>query len=136
MWRAFFIASNLVLLPFASLHATSFDGTWSVLQVCDSTKEGIRGYTWRYDATVKHGRLVGQYRSKGQRPSLTLGGQVNPDGSASLIAEGVSAASESDIGFESPQGRFSFRVNARFEATAGTGRRVGVRSCKFIFTKL
>jgi hypothetical protein len=136
MWRAFFIALYLGLLPFSSPHAASFDGTWSVLQICDLTKEGTRRYTWRYDATVKHGRLVGQYRSRGQRASLTLAGQVNSDGSASLIAEGISAASESDIGFESPQGRFSFRVNARFEATVGTGSRVGGRGCKFIFSKL
>jgi hypothetical protein len=136
MWRALFIVLYLGVLPFSSPHAASFDGVWSVLQICDSTKEGARGYTWRYDATVKHGRLVGQYRSKGQRPSLTLAGQVNSDGSASLVAEGISAASESEMGSESPQGRFSFRVNARFEATVGMGRRVGVRGCKFIFSKL
>jgi hypothetical protein len=135
MWRAFFTAWYLALLPLSSPHAASFDGTWSVLQICNAAKEGGRGYMWRYDATVKHGRLVGQYRSKGQRPSLTLAGQVNPDGSASLIAEGLSA-SEADSEFESPQGRFSFRVNARFEATMGTGSRVGVRSCRFIFSKL
>ena len=136
MWRAFLIALSFVLPPLASLHAASFDGKWSVLQVCDSTNERTPGYTWRYGATVKHGRLVGQYRSKGQRPSLTLEGQVNSDGSASLVAEGLSAASESDLGFESPQGRFSFRVNAKFETMAGIGRRVGVRGCRFIFSKL
>ena len=135
MWRAFFIASDLVLLPFASSHAASFDGAWSVLQVCDSTQEGARGYTWRYDATVKHGHLVGQYRSKGQRPSLTLEGQVKPDGSASLIAEGFSASSDYNIGFAPPQSRISFRVIAKFEATVGTGSRVGIRGCKFTFNK-
>ena len=60
MWRAFFVVSGLVLLPSASSHAASFDGAWSVLQVCNSTQEGARGYTWRYDA---NGHLVGQYRS-------------------------------------------------------------------------
>ena len=135
MWRAFFIALDLVLLPFASSHAASFDGAWSVLQVCDSAEEGARGYTWRYDATVKHGHLVGQYRSKGQRPSLTLEGQVKSDGSAFLIAEGISASSDDNIGFASPQSRISFRVIATFEATVGTGSRVGVRGCRFTFSK-
>jgi hypothetical protein len=135
MWRAFLIATDLVLLPFASSHAASFDGTWSVLQVCDSTQEGARGYTWRYDATVKQGHLVGQYRSKGQRPSLTLEGQVKPDGSASLIAEGFSASSDYDIGFAPPQSRISFHVIARFETMVGRGSRVGDRGCKFTFNK-
>jgi len=134
MWRAFFIASGLVLLLFASSHASSFDGAWSVLQVCDSTKEGARRYTWRYDATVKHGHLVGQYRLKGQRPSLTLEGKVEPDGSATLIAEGLSASSDYSVGFAPPQGRISFRVTAKFEAMLGTGR-AGVRGCRFTFNK-
>jgi hypothetical protein len=134
MWRAFFIAPGLVLVLFALSHASSFDGAWSVLQVCDPTEEGGRRYTWRYDATVKHGRLVGQYRLKGQRPSLTLEGKVEPDGSAILIGEGLSGDSDHNIGFAPRQGRISFRVTARFEATLGTGR-AGIRGCKFTFNK-
>jgi len=134
MWRAFFIASGLVLLPFASSHASSFDGAWSVLQVCDPPEEGGRRYTWRYDATVKHGNLVGQFRLKGQRPSLTLEGKIEADGSATLIAEGLYASSDNDIAFPSPKGRISLRVTAQFDETVGTGR-VGVRGCKFIFSK-
>ena len=134
MWRAFFIASGLVLLPFASSHASSFDGAWSVLQVCDRPEEGGRRYKWRYDATVKHGNLVGQFRLKGQRPSLTLEGKIEANGSATLIAEGLSASSDNDAAFPSPQGRLSFRVTAQFEETLGTGR-VGVRGCKFTFSK-
>ena len=100
----------------------------------NSTQEGARGYTWRYDATVKNGHLVGQYRSKGQRPSLTLEGQVKPDGSASLTATGISPSSDYNIAFAPPQSRISFRVIAKFEATVGMGR-VGVRGCKFTFNK-
>ena len=135
MWRVFVIASGFVLLPFASSHAASFDGAWSVLQVCDSTQEGARGYTWRYDATVKNGHLVGQYRSKGQSPSLTLQGQIKPDGSASFIAEGISGDSDHNIGFAPPQSGILFRVIAKFEPTTGTGSRQGVRACKFTFSK-
>ena len=135
MWLGFFIASGFVLLPLASLHAESFDGAWSVLEVCDSTKEGARGYTWRYDATVKDGHLVGQYRTKGQSPSLTLEGQIKPDGTASLVAEGISADSDHNIGFAPPQSRISFRVTAKFEPTMGVGNRLGVRTCKFTFNK-
>ena len=66
------LAALLWLATCASAHAASFDGTWSVLQVCETTSEGARGFTWRYDAAVKDGRFVGQYRTKGQSPSMTL----------------------------------------------------------------
>jgi hypothetical protein len=84
-------ASVVGLAAASAAEAASFDGTWSVLQVCDSTQEGARGYTWRYDAAVKDSHLVGHYRNPGQSPSLTLEGQINPDGTATLIAEGISA---------------------------------------------
>jgi hypothetical protein len=135
MRNMFLIALGLVILPFASSHAASFDGAWSVLQVCDSTQEGARGYTWRYDATVKDGHLIGQYHVKGQSPSLTLEGQIKADGSAAFIAEGISASADYNIGFAQSQSRISFRVIAKFEGAAGTGSRVGVRTCKFTFTK-
>ena len=135
MWRRLFMAACCVFLPFASSHAGSFDGIWSVLEVCNSTREGARGYTWRYDATVKDGHLVGQYRSKGQSSSLTLEGQIKPDGTASLSAEGISADLDHNIGFAPPQTRISFRVIAKFEPTTGAGSRQGVRACKFTFSK-
>jgi hypothetical protein len=135
MWRAFFIAFGFVLLSMTSSHAASFDGTWSVLQVCDATTEGARGYTWRYDANVTDGHLVGQYRTKGQSPSLTLEGKIQPDGTASLVAKGISGDSDHNIKFAQPQSPILFRVTAKFEAAAGTGAREGIRSCKFTFGK-
>jgi hypothetical protein len=135
MRNVFLIALGLVLLPFTSSQAASFDGAWSVLQVCDSTQEGARGYTWRYDAVVKDGHLVGQYRVKGQSPSMTLEGQIKADGSAAFIAEGISAGADYNVNFAQSQSRISFRVIAKFEDTAGTGSRVGVRTCKFTFAK-
>ena len=129
------LGSILAVAGWSSVEAASFDGTWSVLQVCDSTQEGARGYTWRYDATVKDGHLVCRYRDKGQSPSLTLEGQIKPDGTATLVAEGISADSDHNIKFAPPMSPISFRVAAKFEAAAGTGSRLGVRSCKFTFNK-
>ena len=135
MRNVFFTVLGCVLLPLVSSHAASFDGAWSVLQVCDSTQEGARGYTWRYDATVKDGHLVWQYRTKGQSPSLTLEGQIKSDGNAAFIAEGISASADYNVGFAQSQSRISFRVIAKFDDAAGTGSRVGVRTCKFTFAK-
>src|SRR6516225_11260288 len=103
------LAALLWLATCASAHAASFDGTWSVLQVCETTSEGARGYTWRYDAAVKDGRFVGQYRTKGQSPSMTLEGQIQPDGTATLQAQGISGDAEHSVKFAPAQTPISFR---------------------------
>ena len=129
------LTAILVLAAAAGARAASFDGTWSVLQVCESTKEGARGYTWRYDADVKGGHLVGQYRNKGQSPSLTLEGDIRPDGTATLQATGISGDAEHNIGFAQSQTPISFRVTAKFDGRKGSGSRLGVRACAFTFNK-
>jgi hypothetical protein len=135
MWRALVITLGFVPLSFASSYAASFDGNWSVIQACDTTKEGARGYTWRYDATVKDGHLLGQYRVKGQSPSLTLEGYIRSDGMGSFAAKGISGDADHNIGFAQAQTPISFSVTAKFEDAAGTGNREGARSCKFTFAK-
>ncbi len=128
-------AGALLLLATESAHAASFDGTWSVLQVCETTSDGARGYTWRYDADVKGGRFVGQYRNKGQVPSMTLEGQIQADGSATLNASGISGNADYNAKFAQAQTPISFQVSAKFEASKGSGNRLGSRACKFTFSK-
>ena len=77
--------------------------------------------------------MIGQYRLKGQRPSLTLTGKIEPDGSATLTAEGLSANPDYNV-WSAAQGRISLRVTANFDATLGSGR-AGVRGCRFAFNK-
>ena len=62
-------------LPQAPARAAPFDGTWSVTQECEPAPGGARGFKWLYDATVKDGRLLGQYGSKDKPSSLTLAGR-------------------------------------------------------------
>jgi len=116
-------------------HGQAFDGTWSVLQVCEATPEGARGYTWRYDATIKNNYFAGQYRNEGQVPSMSLRGTVQPDGTASLIAHGISASSDYNVKFAPPQTPIAFQVVAKFAGAAGTGERTSGRVCKFTFSK-
>jgi hypothetical protein len=129
------LGALLLLATGGNTHAASFDGPWSVLQVCETTSEGARGYTWRYDATVKDGHLIGQYRTKGQSPSMTLEGQIQPDGMATLQAQGISADAEHNVKFAQAQTPISFRVAAKFEGGKGSGNRLGSRVCKFTFSK-
>jgi hypothetical protein len=84
---------------------------------------------------VKAGRLVGQYGTKDKPSSLTLTGQIQPDGSAPLMASGLNGKSDYTLGFGQPGERFSYPVSARFEATRGTGIRDQGRTCRFTFVK-
>ncbi len=133
--RTVLIAAFCACVPWGALHAQSLDGEWGVLQVCESTQEGARGFTWRYGARVKDGHFVGQFREKGQSPSMTLEGRIKADGTASLSARGISGSAEFNQKFTTTATPISFEVMAKFTATTGTGDRVGSRVCKFTFTK-
>lgn len=134
MRNAAFVAS-ILLAHVAPCHAASFDGSWSVLQVCETTSEGARSYTWRYDATVRNGHFAGQYRNKGQSPSLSLDGEIQQDGAAAFVARGISGDSDHNLKFAPSQSPIHFRVVAKFDATSGSGARVGDRKCAFTFKR-
>lgn len=129
-------ASILVALPQVSTAAGPFDGTWSVTQDCTAGAQGgARGYKYLFDVVVTNGNLSGQYGTKGHPASETLTGRVEPDGSASLVATGLTGKSETTIGFVQPGTPFSFPAEARFEATKGSGKRTVGRPCAFTFIK-
>src|SRR5260221_10964672 len=102
-------------IPQAPARAAPFDGAWSVTQDCEGAPGGARGFKWAYDATVKEGRLIGQYGTKDKPSSLTLTGRIQPDGSASLTASGLNGKSDYTVGFGQPGEKFSYPVAARFE---------------------
>ncbi|MBS0221924.1 MAG: hypothetical protein JSR91_14400 [Proteobacteria bacterium] len=136
MWGKIAISAAAMLLSPMVAMAASFDGTWSVVQVCDATKEGARGYTWRYDATITNSHLLGHRGTiPGGQSQFTLEGDLQADGGATLTGTGVSEASDYNIGFAQKGARILFRVAAKFTATQGVGDRLGVRHCKFTFTK-
>ena len=133
-------STAIVLLVAATISPAAaqtgpFDGTWSVTQECEPAPGGARGFKWAYDATVKGGRLVAQYGTKDKPSSLTLTGQIQTDGSASLRASGLNGKSDYTAGFGQPGEKFSYPVEARFEAKRGTGIRTQTRTCRFTFAK-
>jgi hypothetical protein len=123
-------------LPQGPAHGAPFDGNWSVTQECEPAPGGARGFKWLYDATVKDGRLVGQYGTKDKPSSLTLTGRIQPDGTAALTASGLNGKSDYTVGFGQPGEKFSYAVSARFEGTRGTGLRIQGRTCRFSFVKV
>ena len=122
-------------LPHTPARAASFDGAWSVTQECEPAPGGARGFKWLYNAKVTDGVMLGQYGTKDKPSSLTLTGQIQTDGSASLRATGLTGNSDYTAGFGQPGGKFSYPVEARFEAKRGTGLRTQSRTCRFTFEK-
>jgi hypothetical protein len=114
-----------------------FDGSWDVVVECSDVTEGTfaKGYTLRFPAAVKEGALNGQHRNRGAPGSLTVAGQILPDGTAVLKANGITdepAYSVNPVARETP---YAYRVSARFEDARGSGRRIEGRPCQYTFSK-
>jgi hypothetical protein len=84
---------------------------------------------------LRDGYFVGQYRQEGQSPSMSLKGAIKPDGSANLVARGISGDSDHNIKFAPAQTPINFEVRANFTGKGGIGERLTGRVCKFTFTK-
>ncbi len=79
--------------------------------------------------------LERQYGTKDKPSSLTLTGQIQVDDSAPLRASGLNGKSDYTAGFGQPGEKFSYPVEARFEAKRGAGIRTQTRTCRFTFAK-
>ncbi len=112
-----------------------FDGTWQVLFTCPATADGVRGYNLRYVASVQNGTLHGEKGVQGQEGYLALDGIIQPDGNAMLLATGLTADSAYSLGHVRPLSRVRYTIDARFQGTRGTGKRVEQRPCEAVFTK-
>lgn len=121
--------------PRAPQARQSFDGSWIVVLTCPAATDGARGYTYRFPAQVRDGRLRGQNGTEGSVGWLVLDGAIQPDGTALLTANGVTGNPDFSVGRVRQLTPYSYQVNARFEATRGSGRRVETRACDFDFTK-
>lgn len=79
--------------------------------------------------------LERQYGTRDKPSSLTLTGQIQVDNSAPLRASGLNGKSDYTAGFGQPGEKFSYPVEARFEAKRGAGIRTQTRTCRFTFAK-
>lgn len=114
---------------------TPFDGTWSVIITCAASQDGAAGYTLRFMAGVKGGLLHGETGVRGQAGSLSLDGQIQPDGTALLSARGMTGNPDYTIGRLAPATPYSYRLQSRFDGAHGTGARLEVRRCDAVFSK-
>jgi hypothetical protein len=111
-----------------------FNGAWEVTLICSPWK-GALGYTNVFLATVSDGHLHGQLGQQNQPNSLTYEGTIQPDGRASIIANGVTGPSNFNID-QVPQGlAYGYHVTAQFEGSHGHGTRTQLRPCEVDFLR-
>ena len=91
--------------------------------------------TARVPAQVKDGVLHAQRKAEDAPGSLRIDGPIQPDGTAELIAKGLTGHPDNAVGHLTPATPYTYRIKARFEGSKGVGTRLDARKCDFTFTK-
>jgi class 3 adenylate cyclase len=112
-----------------------FDGTWNVTITCPKHSDGALGYVYELVAQVKDGVLRAEQGTEGAAGSLRLQGSIQPDGSARLDAKGLTGDPKYNVKSVSSGVPYAYQVEARFEGSRGTGRRLQLRACDLTFTR-
>ena len=127
-------------LPLASLPTGSpdarFDGPWNVDLSCMNSSDGALGYTYQFTVHVSNGMLHGERGAPGSSGYIKLDGPIQSDGSAMLVAEGLTGKPVHTVGHVPELSPFRYHVNAHFAGGSGSGNRVEARVCTLGFSKL
>ncbi len=115
--------------------ADKFDGNWLVVIVCDPAQKGAEGYTYRFPATVTGSILHGLNGVAGQPASMTLDGPIQPDGTALLLAQGLTGSPDYTVGHVTRATPYTYHMQAHFDAGHGIGSRIELRACSGTFTR-
>lgn len=137
--RAYRILSAflLALLPVMSFaeDSQSFDGDWLTTVSCADAQDAL-GYSYRFVSTVKDGALYGLHGALDEPGSLAITGKIGSDGTAKLYADGRTGSKEYVPGRDTPRGtEYGYDIEAHFDASRGTGRRLEGRPCTIAFDK-
>jgi TolB-like protein len=118
--------------------STGFDGRWAVSIICDDTrdKQGlVKGWTASFFVDVKNGKLTGKKGQIGQPAFLTLVGDIAPDGTVQISANGLTSNPAQTIGHVQPSTPYAFRMRGKFTKTSGNATRIEHRPCQATFIK-
>jgi hypothetical protein len=84
---------------------------------------------------VSEGNLRGVRRQPGQEGYMELTGRIAPDGSAALVANGLTGDPATSVGRVKRTTPYSYTVRAKFDERSGTGTRNELRPCALGFVK-
>lgn len=123
--------------PGAWAQATRFDGVWKGTIVCPphSGTDDAKGYTHHFKGQVVNGELSATRGEEGEPGWHFLHGPIADSGDARLCLNGVVNNPNYAINKAHQGKRYSYRVNARFTETSGTGERATGRVCTFSFSR-
>jgi hypothetical protein len=106
-----------------------------VYLVCPSVGTA-QGYTYRFSARVKDGILHGEYGVAGTPAWLAIDGPIGADGRAILSARGLVGDSATTFAQTKTGTSYSYTIEASFDGTQGSGKRLELRPCTVSFTKI
>jgi hypothetical protein len=118
----------------AAADGARYDGTWNVTVVCPPA-EGASAYKLELVAQVKDNFLRGEEGADGKPGWLRLQGAIQPDGSATLDAHGLTGDPKYNLKSAAQGIPYAYHVAAHFDANRGTGRRLELRACDLRFAK-
>jgi hypothetical protein len=115
--------------------AGRFDGKWDVTLVCPRSANGATAFTFAFSAEVTHAVLHGENGVVGHPGWMALNGLIQPDGTATLDAKGLTGQSQYDVQHTDGGIPYHHAVTAHFEPSRGAGTWVTPRVCNFTFTR-
>ena len=127
------VALCISLAGTAIAHAAgTFDGDWNVTLTCPKVAGGASGYRYQFPAEIQENVLHGDHGMRDAAGWLTLDGKLEPDGSATLVAQGLTSSPPGRADRQTP---YTYEVSAQFDATTGSGSRTTTRKCDVVFFK-
>jgi TolB-like protein len=111
-----------------------FDGAWEAVISCAAQAGGM-AYTVHCPATVRAGVFHGQFGTEGVAPCLSIDGRIAADGTAVLMASGLTGSPRYSMNHARSGFPFFYHIQTTFTETGGTGRRLEDRPCEVVFFK-
>ena len=114
--------------------ASRFDGAWGVNVVCPAFSDAA-AVDIQMNGTVQGGVLRAERFAQGKPGWLLFEGAIQPDGSATLNAQGLTGNQRFSLNGVQPGTPYTYQIAARFESARGAGDRVGGRPCSAAFVR-
>jgi hypothetical protein len=128
------ICAALACVP-AAQAAGTFDGDWNATLTCPKAPDGAWGYRYQFPVEIQENVLHGEHGERDAAGWLTLDGKIEPDGSATLVAQGLTNAPPHAAGRADKKTPYTYEVAAQFDAASGSGTRTTARKCDLVFVK-
>ena len=122
--------------PARTVQRFPFDGSWSARVSCTRHEDGALGYKVDLVAQVRNGHLRAELGTPGEPGWLLLRGEIQPDGSAQLHAQGQTANPKYSIRGVRSGTPFQYDVDATFKGDQGHGQRRQGRICGVDFQRM